>query len=170
MAGTTTVALPVSANWKTALAAAFRRSGDCKYHQRAWVSATNRLRLTTFLHGGVPGLPDALDLLKVLVDCVGQLGEGAPQRGQGGSFIGDGIHRGEPPAGRPLRVMITSSPWSRPLSISLRWAFASLMLYVGMPSITLGSCSCADVTAFYHWLAQRPAGFLGHRSGASPIR
>ena len=36
------------------------------------------------------------------------------------------------PHGRPRRVMITSSPRSIPRSISLKWAFASLMLYVAM--------------------------------------
>ena len=86
MAGTTTVALPVSASWKTVLAAILRRSGDRRYHQRAWVSATNRLRLTIDLPGRpvgqpLPGLPDALDVLEVLVASVGQLGERASQRG-----------------------------------------------------------------------------------------
>lgn len=87
MAGTTTMALPVSASWKTALAAALRRSGERKYHQRAWVSVTNRVRLTIGLSRHPlgqfrAGFPDALDVLEVLVFGVRQVGQGAPQRGQ----------------------------------------------------------------------------------------
>ena len=39
----------------TALAAALRRSGERKYHQRAWVSVTNRVLLTIGRSGHLLG-------------------------------------------------------------------------------------------------------------------